>query len=128
MDSLGGRIRLCRTLTTVEGQPETSQGGFAFLVGEGLGREPVSAATISRWESGESIPDLSTLLQISRLAGVDPGWLAFGQASRAPAPQMNASRRSVLEALQEIEVEKQKKSLRLLKAVNDLSRSRRGGR
>jgi hypothetical protein len=48
---------------------------------------PVAGATVSRWETGESVPDLETLAAIGAVCRVDPGWIAFGSASNAADPR-----------------------------------------
>lgn len=88
MDGLGERIQVCRAVLHAEGASGGSQAGFgqALAIKMGLSK-PVSGATVSRWESGEFEPDLSTLVAIARLSGVDAGWLAFGEYSQAPDPK-----------------------------------------
>jgi transcriptional regulator with XRE-family HTH domain len=87
MSELGERIQLCRSICEVRGKGGGSQTDFGRVVAVQLGgANPISGATVSRWEAGEFQPDLWTLLAIARVAGVDAGWLAFGDASRAPKP------------------------------------------
>ena len=52
-----------------------------------LRRAPFSAATVSQWLSGKQALSLQVTLALAKLCGVDPGWLAFGEESRAPAPE-----------------------------------------
>ena len=49
-------------------------------------REPLSQSAVSRWMKGAK-PDLETIAAIAEVLQVDPGWLAFGELSRAPAPE-----------------------------------------
>ena len=64
-----------------------SQERLGGLLSAQLGREqPISGATISRWESNDATPDLATLEALAVVCRVDPGWLAFGERSKAPAP------------------------------------------
>jgi transcriptional regulator with XRE-family HTH domain len=63
--------------------------------------------TVSHWESGASEPGTATLAALAALAGVDPGWLAFGSASSAPDPfeEMDSATRRLVEA--EMEADQQ---------------------
>ena len=47
----------------------------------------VSAASISDYKSRELAPPADRTLAIARWCGVDPGWLAFGEDTEAPAPE-----------------------------------------
>lgn len=38
------------------------------------------------YEKGKPIPTMDVVLAYAQACGVDPGWLAFGDASKAPAP------------------------------------------
>jgi len=66
-----------------------SPGAFAALVQERLraaaGPREVSPSEVVSWFA-EALPDLRTVQAIAEACGVDPGWLAFGAASRAPSP------------------------------------------
>ena len=55
-------------------------------VGEILGEGPINQSKLTRWFNGETEPDLREVRAIAKACGVDPGWLAFGEASQAPAP------------------------------------------
>lgn len=48
-------------------------------------RRPHNPATVSAWFKGTA-PDAETITALARALDVDPGWLAFGAASQAPAP------------------------------------------
>lgn len=53
----------------------------------------VASSTVSRWEADEKKPeDLDTVLGLAKTLKVDPGWLAFGELSSAPAPPNYESR------------------------------------
>lgn len=66
---------------------KVSQAAFGALLAARLGRaKDITAATVSRWESGDATPDLATLEAVAELCDIDPGWLAFGAQSQAPAP------------------------------------------
>jgi hypothetical protein len=55
-------------------------------VARAMGRpRPFAPSAVSRWFDGAE-PDLATITGIARVFGVDPGWLAFGGDSAAPAP------------------------------------------
>ena len=49
----------------------------------GTGR---SAAAVSEWWTGKSIPDTVAMAALADILGADPGWLAFGDLSDASAP------------------------------------------
>ena len=56
-----------------------------------LERKPVSAVSASRWKNG-AVPDLGIIGALAEICGVDPGWLAFGESTGAPAPDVFSSR------------------------------------
>lgn len=56
-----------------------------------LSREPVSQSTVSDWFRARRKPDLESVEWLAILLGVDPGWLAFGDASNASAPGVPAA-------------------------------------
>ena len=49
-------------------------GGFADSLG-------VNRKTVTRWESGDSIPDGASLIALKRLYDVDPSWLLTGEGA-----------------------------------------------
>ena len=49
-------------------------------------KEPLSQSAVSRWMKGAR-PELETIAAIAAVLQVDPGWLAFGGLSAAPAPE-----------------------------------------
>lgn len=49
-------------------------------------KEPLTQSAVSRWFNGVVPKNLKTIVAIAELLNVDPGWLAFGSASRAPSP------------------------------------------
>lgn len=49
-------------------------------------RVSISQSAVSRWMKG-SRPDLEVIAAIAETLNVDPGWLAFGELSAAPAPE-----------------------------------------
>lgn len=59
--------------------------------------EALRSASVSRWLLGQSVPDAPTMQAIAAALEVDPGWLAFGQASTAAAPY-NATQELVAHA------------------------------
>jgi alkylation response protein AidB-like acyl-CoA dehydrogenase len=56
-----------------------------------LKRKGWTAAAVSRHFGGR-VPDVRTIAAYAKVMGVDPGWLAFGDASEAPAPDVTAAR------------------------------------
>lgn len=58
---------------------QISQQALGKLISEKLGRTgPFQSGTVSRWESGDALPDIPTLQAIAELSGLNPGWIAFG--------------------------------------------------
>lgn len=47
---------------------------------------PFSPAAVSRWFDGSTEPTLDVIEAVAAVCKVDPGWLAFGRRSAAPAP------------------------------------------
>jgi transcriptional regulator with XRE-family HTH domain len=84
--TLAQRLQLARTSAGQGADGRMTQEAFAEAVGKQLGKRTVGKVTISRWERGDTVPTLESLLAIARASRVDPGWLAFGNNSRAPAP------------------------------------------
>lgn len=68
-------------LSVREDQNVTNTAISRRLTAEG---HEVTSASIGRW--GLSVPALGLIEAAARVLGVDPGWLAFGAASAAPAP------------------------------------------
>lgn len=66
MLSLGTRIRHTRMLAGL------SQRALANLLG-------VTHGTVGHWETNRSPPNARTLVEFSRITGVDLHWLVFGQ-------------------------------------------------
>ena len=62
-------------------------GEFGQRIGARMMRAAVLPATIMEWFAG-TVPDVETILAVADVCGVDPGWLAFGAASGAPAPRI----------------------------------------
>ena len=87
MNGLGARIQACRALMAERLGKLASQGAIGHAIASKLGGKPISAGTVSRWESGEFEPSLDALQVLAELAFVDPGWLAFGPLSKAPSPR-----------------------------------------
>jgi hypothetical protein len=46
----------------------------------------VAASRIVEYKARSEAPGASRTLALARVMAVDPGWLAFGEASQAPAP------------------------------------------
>jgi transcriptional regulator with XRE-family HTH domain len=86
--SLGERILIARFEASALRSEKLSQERLGVLVSRELSKgAPVTAATVSRWESGDTVPSVTTIAGIARVCGVDPGWLAFGAESAAPSPR-----------------------------------------
>ena len=86
--SLGERILIARFEASALRSEKLSQERLGALVSRELSKgAPVTAATVSRWESGDTVPSVTTIAAIARVCGVDPGWLAFGAESTAPSPR-----------------------------------------
>jgi transcriptional regulator with XRE-family HTH domain len=86
--SLGERILIARFEASALRSEKLSQERLGALVSRELSKgAPVTAATVSRWESGDTVPSVTTIAAIARVCGVDPGWLAFGAESAAPGPR-----------------------------------------
>lgn len=47
----------------------------------------VSKASVSEYKKSETAPAVDRTLAIAQWVGVDPGWLAFGEDTAAPAPE-----------------------------------------
>ena len=60
---------------------------FGQRIGTRLMRPAIPPATIMEWFAG-TMPDVQTIQAVAEVCGVDPGWLAFGAASGAPAPKV----------------------------------------
>ena len=87
-ETLGARIFRARVELTISGGRKVTQASLGAMVSKHLGRRvpPVTGATVSRWESGDTVPDVQTVEAIAAACQVDPGWLAFGTKSGAPSP------------------------------------------
>ena len=64
---------------------EITQEAFGSLVAAKLSRKPYKQGAVGNWLSG-TIPNVVTIQAMAEILSVDPGWLAFGEASEAPAP------------------------------------------
>lgn len=58
-------------------------------------KHDLSSSTLTRWQSGQTVPDLEQVLAMAKVCQVDPGWLAFGSDSAAPGPSSPATERAV---------------------------------
>lgn len=73
-------------LLQIRKQGGVTQEWLGKRVGRILGEEDLSQSAVSRWFKG-AIPDLDTIEAMAKALEVDPGWLAFGEASAAPSPE-----------------------------------------
>ena len=86
--TVGDRIVVARMVLSADELAKVSQEALGARVAEHLNDpRPITGATVSRWETGESVPDLETLAAIGAVCRVDPGWIAFGAASSAADPR-----------------------------------------
>lgn len=76
--TFGQRFEFARDYQTVNGIKERDT-DFAKAIG-------VSNGLVSGWKTAEQAPPVERCLAIAERCGVDPGWLAFGEKSKAPAP------------------------------------------
>ena len=73
-------------LERVERKRKIENSEIGRRVAEKMGREePYRSQSVGRWLE-ESEPGLDVIVGLAEVLGVDPGWLAFGEASKAPAP------------------------------------------
>lgn len=87
----GDRYRLAlKCLELREGGANITDKEMVELVARATGQPPKAVTTANRWRKG-AVPDLTTISGIARVCEVDPGWLAFGEASGAPGPDAAAS-------------------------------------
>lgn len=85
-DTFGQRMFHAFTLLRLR-RGELSQAWVADQLGKVMGkREGYSPSAVSRWMGGQEPGELETIIGLAQVLEVDPGWLAFGDASRAPAP------------------------------------------
>ena len=102
----GIRVYAARLEASAARAERISQDVLGVMVALELGlAQPISAATVSRWESGDSLPSLVTVGAIAAACAVDPGWLAFGGASRAPGPREGERPRAHNALLERLSVE-----------------------
>ena len=79
------RLRRARGLWQWREGRQLTQMELARLYRKASG-ESITQSSISDWLNGISEPTLLDILYLSRILGVDPGWLAFGDYSGAPRP------------------------------------------
>lgn len=85
--TLGQRILLAHLDVARREGRRIPQGEFGRMVADAMGRpEPFSNAVVSEWQSDKKVPPVDVLAAIARVAGWDPGYLAFGDDSGAPTP------------------------------------------
>lgn len=83
----GRRLRAARLwLDSREPRP-VGNAELGRRIGVLLGKtnKAVHESAVGRW-GRTAVPDARTVAAIGQACGVDPGWLAFGDASAAPAP------------------------------------------
>ena len=92
--TLVDRLFIARNLLERQLGRKVTHRRLGEVVAQRLQRAPFSAATVSQWMSGKQALSLSAALALAKLCGVDPGWLAFGEASRAPPPLRGTGKES----------------------------------
>ncbi len=96
-DTLGERILTARMGLSADEHAKVSQEALGARVAQHLNDpRPITGATVSRWETGESVPDLEILGAIGAVCRVDPGWLAFGSKTSAPDPRDVMARSGII--------------------------------
>jgi hypothetical protein len=83
------------------------QGEVGTGAAKRLPRGTLTPAAISRHFNGR-MPSVATVAAYAAEMGVDPGWLAFGELSEAPAPDIPAAK--LAEQAERSEREKRKPS------------------
>jgi hypothetical protein len=76
--TFGERFQAARDFQAASGRRE-KDGEFADAIG-------VSGGLVSAFKGAKEPPPTDRVLAIAKRCGVDPGWLAFGNGSHAPAP------------------------------------------
>jgi hypothetical protein len=85
--AFGERMTLVHMLLSQIMDRHVTHAELGELLAEAEGKDtPYSASTVSRWESGTHPSEPATILAICSLVKgkVDPGWLSYGDASKAP--------------------------------------------
>lgn len=96
---------------------------------EGHSGIPVVQTTVTRWFTG-SIPETPLMVGLCKAlgeglpGGIDPGWMHYGDDSRAPAPNFSADERRFLPAVTPEEAQAGRAQQR--RAATKGKRSRRG--
>lgn len=86
----GERLRIARAKREIHGR--VSYREIAEAVAERTGRATAHRDTsVGRWIQGDSFPDVPSIWALAEIFGVDPGWLAFGDACQAPGPTLAAA-------------------------------------
>lgn len=79
------RFLLCYMQLSRKEQTSMSFEELTRRIAKTLGR-PISGTTVTRWRDG-SEPDAEHAIAVAKVFTVDPGWLMFGEHSKAPAPE-----------------------------------------
>ena len=87
MDGAGFHSRLFQAWSIWMGRHhrKLTQGELGTMIGR-AGGQPVAQNTISGWFK-DVVPGVDDLEFLAKALEVDPGWLAFGDASGAPRPR-----------------------------------------
>lgn len=81
-EDFGARLRHAKRKFEAERDPErVTNERIGQLVGDVLGRPPITSQAVSRWLLGHVPDQLATIRALALVLGVEPGWLAFGEGS-----------------------------------------------
>lgn len=84
----GGRAGIALALFAARGEKKPTHDELAKAVA-GLAKQPVTGSMVQSWLAGRFFPvTMARLWGLARALKVDPGWLAFGEESGAPAPSL----------------------------------------
>ena len=78
----------------VKGRAPTPEEMIKYVTNELRRADEFSPSSASRWKNGE-MPNVPTIAAIAKYFYVDPGWLAFGELSMAPAPGLTTQAKLV---------------------------------
>lgn len=81
------RLNFAAGLAVTRNRIKGGQVGLAKALSKRSG-ESIGQSGVSKWISQGNRPSLEHIAALAHLAGVDPGWLAMGELSAAPAPDV----------------------------------------
>jgi transcriptional regulator with XRE-family HTH domain len=81
------RLTFAADLAQARNRIGGGQAGLARAISREAG-EPIGQSGVSKWLGSKgNRPSLEYIAALAALAGIDPGWLAMGELSAAPAPE-----------------------------------------